>query len=141
MFYKKAVMNFAILLEKKPVLESLIIKVKAFTRNIWETYFKELLQRAASENYFLDISMHLKSSSGINICDALSKGGSGTVAASKIEHLVIIVNGWKPLTIMAKRSILDIRLCFWYRYILKKNIFSLMCKLSWFFGFLNDWRS
>ena len=77
--------------------------------------------------------MHLKSSSGINICYALSKGGSRTVAACKIEHFVIIVNGWKPLTIMTKRSILEIRLCFCYRYILKKKkiyYFSLMCKLS-----------
>ena len=36
------------------------------------------------------------------------KGGSRTAATSKIEHLVIIVNGWKPLTIITKRSILDI---------------------------------
>ena len=36
------------------------------------------------------------------------KGGSRTAAASKIEHLVIIVNGWKPLTIITKHSILDI---------------------------------
>ena len=73
--------------------------------------------------------MHLESSSGINICYALSKGGSRTVAASKIEHFVIIVIITKIIdTIMTKRSILEIRLCFCYRYILKKkNIIFLSC--------------
>ena len=34
--------------------------------------------------------------------------GSGAAATSKMERFVIIVNGWKPLTIIAKRSILDV---------------------------------
>ena len=37
----------------------------------------------------------------------LSRGGSRTVATSKMEHFVIIVTGWKPLTIITKSSILD----------------------------------
>ena len=36
-----------------------------------------------------------------------SRGGSRTAATSKMECFVIIVNGWKPLTIITKRSILD----------------------------------
>ena len=35
-------------------------------------------------------------------------GGSRTAATSKMERFVIIVNGWKQLTIMTKRSILDV---------------------------------
>ena len=35
------------------------------------------------------------------------KSGSRTAAPSKMEHFKIIVNGWKPLTIITKRSILD----------------------------------
>ena len=35
------------------------------------------------------------------------RGGSRTAATSKIEQFVIIVNDWKPLTIITKRSILD----------------------------------
>ena len=35
-------------------------------------------------------------------------GGSRTAATSKMERFVIIVNGWKPLTIITKRSILDV---------------------------------
>ena len=35
-------------------------------------------------------------------------GGSRTVATSKMEYLVIIVDGWKPLTIITKSSILDV---------------------------------
>ena len=37
-----------------------------------------------------------------------SRGGSKTAAASKIEYFVIIVNGWKSLTIITKHSILDV---------------------------------
>ena len=36
------------------------------------------------------------------------RGGSRTAATSKMDHFVIIVNGWKPLTIITKRSILNI---------------------------------
>ena len=38
----------------------------------------------------------------------LLRGGSRTAATSKMESFVIIVNGWKPLTIITKRSILDV---------------------------------
>ena len=36
------------------------------------------------------------------------RGGSSAAATSKIEHFVIIVNGWKPLTIIKKSSTLDV---------------------------------
>ena len=38
----------------------------------------------------------------------LFRGGSRTAATSKTELFVIIVNGWKPLTIVTKCSILDV---------------------------------
>ena len=38
----------------------------------------------------------------------MNRGGSRTAAATKMERFVIIVNGWKPLTIITKSSILDI---------------------------------
>ena len=38
----------------------------------------------------------------------LWRGGSRTAATSKMECFVIIVNGWKPLTIITKHSILDV---------------------------------
>ena len=34
--------------------------------------------------------------------------GSRTAPTSKMEHFVIIVNDWKPLTITTKSSILDV---------------------------------
>ena len=37
-----------------------------------------------------------------------TRRGSRTAASSKMECFVIIVNGWKPLTIITKRSILDV---------------------------------
>ena len=36
------------------------------------------------------------------------RGGSRATATSKMERFVRIVNGWKPLTIITKRSILDV---------------------------------
>ena len=36
------------------------------------------------------------------------RGGSRTTATSKMERFVIIVNGIQPLTIITKRSILDV---------------------------------
>ena len=36
------------------------------------------------------------------------RGGSRTAATSKMERFVIKVNSWKPLTIIAKRSIFDV---------------------------------
>ena len=38
----------------------------------------------------------------------ITRGGSRTAATSKVELFVIIVNGCKPLTIIAKSSTLDI---------------------------------
>ena len=36
------------------------------------------------------------------------RGGSRAAAISKMEHFVIMVNGFQPLTIITKRSILDV---------------------------------
>ena len=38
----------------------------------------------------------------------VGRGGSRTTATSKMEHFVTIVNGFKPLTIITKRSIMDV---------------------------------
>ena len=37
----------------------------------------------------------------------VTRGGSRTAATSKVELFVIIVNDWKPLTIIRKSSTLD----------------------------------
>ena len=39
---------------------------------------------------------------------SITRGGSKTDATSKMEHFVIIVNGFQPLTIITKSSILDV---------------------------------
>ena len=38
--------------------------------------------------------------------EQISRGGSRTAATSKMEHFVIIANGFQPLTIVTKHSIL-----------------------------------
>ena len=45
---------------------------------------------------------------GSPISRVIFSGESRTAATSKMEHFVIIVNGWKPLTIITKNSILDV---------------------------------
>ena len=37
-----------------------------------------------------------------------TRGRSRTAATFKMERFVVIVNGWKPLTIITKRSIFDV---------------------------------
>ena len=37
-----------------------------------------------------------------------TRGGSRIAVTSKMEHFVIIVNDWKPLTIIRKSSVLDV---------------------------------
>ena len=38
----------------------------------------------------------------------IAEAGSRTVTTSKMEPFVIIINGWKALTIITKHSILDV---------------------------------
>ena len=44
----------------------------------------------------------------MNLTLIITKGGSSTAAKSKMEYFVIIANGFQPLTIITKSSILDI---------------------------------
>ena len=44
----------------------------------------------------------------ISLLDTMLRGGSRTAATSKMEHFVIIVNGFQSLTIITKRSILEV---------------------------------
>ena len=44
----------------------------------------------------------------IHMSMALCRGGSRAAAASKMERFVIIVNGFQPLAIITKHSILDV---------------------------------
>ena len=43
-----------------------------------------------------------------NTARSSNRDGSRTAATSNMEHFVIIVNGFQPLTIIAKRSILGV---------------------------------
>ena len=56
---------------------------------------------------FLKRSIHLSLRSSIWFTDKL-RGGSRAAVTSKMERFVIIVNGFQPLTIITKSSILDV---------------------------------
>ena len=51
---------------------------------------------------------HYKYYEKIALKTSLTRGGFRPAATSKMERFVIIVNDWKPLTIITKRSILDV---------------------------------
>ena len=72
------------------------------------------------------------------------RGGSRTAVASKVDRFVIIVNVWKLLTIITKRSILDVAavlvphliiLTKFYQFNHEVNILDI--KLSLLLGFWN----
>ena len=42
------------------------------------------------------------------LSSAVNRGGSRAAATSKMEHFVIISNGFQPLTIITKCSIMDV---------------------------------
>ena len=59
--------------------------------------------------HYFDFDFFLRERSKyIAECSAICRGGSRTAATSKMERFVIIVNGLQPLTIITKRSILDV---------------------------------
>ena len=66
--------------------------------------FLEISQNS-QENTFASVSF-LK----FHVCNTniIFRGGSRAAGTSKMEWFVIIVNGWKPLTIIVKYSILDV---------------------------------
>ena len=55
----------------------------------------------SKRRYFYSSKLRLIVSKG-------GRGGSRVSGASKMERFVIIVNGWNPLTIITKCSILDV---------------------------------
>ena len=63
-------------------------------------------------------------------CPKLCIGGSRTAARFKVELFVMIVNGWKPLTIITKSSTLDVITvlgCLCYVEHIKKVNFNVIC--------------
>ena len=60
-------------------------------------------------NTFKVMLLHLTYFVSTSLCTGDgTRGGSRTAATSKMERFVLIVNSWKPLTIITKRSILEV---------------------------------
>ena len=81
-------------------------------RNYQEKEFpNQIFEQAVTDTiYFQDLlaSRHWISKRLRLISVPIIRGGSRAAASSKMECFVIIVNGWKPLTIIAKCCILDV---------------------------------
>ena len=78
---------------------------KKTNRNIGKKINKEDIKFTKQPDILDKIEINDTNNSFVTI---KGRGGSRTAAASKMEHFVIIVNVWKPLTIITKRSILDV---------------------------------
>ena len=59
-------------------------------------------------NFEIKVLCYLQSKKFHSLCYKINRDGSRDSATSKMESFVIIVNGWKPLTIITKHSILDV---------------------------------
>ena len=74
-----------------------------------KTFFMSHLFWKALYNYILQnmwiLCLYCQLWTDLNI---VPRGGSRTAATSKMEHFVIIVNGWNPLSIITKHSIVDV---------------------------------
>ena len=76
-----------------------------------KTFFKKLEYSFLVESTKIESAIFLckTAPSQANVkANRMDRGGSRTAATSKMECFVIIVNGWKPLTIITKHSILDV---------------------------------
>ena len=83
----------------------------------WSTIFKYYLYISINWGYCYSCVWDCYTSFIMYVCITIIKtldfsmevrGGSRTAATSKMERFVIIVNGFQPLTIITKRSILDV---------------------------------
>ena len=62
---------------------------------------KNILLRYTSSNYVVTPNIP-------NLMGCTIRGKPGTAETSKMEGFVIIVNSWKPLTVITKHSILNV---------------------------------
>ena len=86
----------------EPLLPNKIISNNKITLVEWEGITQaDQANAKVLNNFFSDLFVDF-------IFTNVNRGGSRTAATSKMEHFVIIVNGWKPLTIITKSSILDV---------------------------------
>ena len=82
-----------------PIQTALVVCSALMTKTVANASYYE----NDKKNYQMSVAISIAF-----ICRGIFRGGSRTAATSKMEHFVIIVNGWKPLTIITKSSILDV---------------------------------
>ena len=69
-------------------------------------HLREIFRKRKMQDKRIIISTHVH-------VDGISndRGKSGVAAGSGVEHYVVVVSDWKPLTIVTERSILDVAAC------------------------------
>ena len=118
----------ALYTQRKPVhSQNIWSKYGHFPYMVWSWNLNQCLLLIKGDNWWCRYSGHLTGELFINwesffsekvtwkfdgvltnlICQGVISG-SRVGVTSKMERFVIIVNGWKPLTIITKRSILDV---------------------------------
>ena len=86
-----------------------MFQILVFQKVVTRPYLK--VNGSCKENIILDINSkfsHVLNQIILSVLTVLTRGGSRTARTSKMEHSVIIVNGWKALTTITKSFILDV---------------------------------
>ena len=97
----------ALTMETKNILNNLNIKGKKFQGKT-TTIYSEMKTTPVPRRYYLNLNWVVFIPSSEIGLKAVIRDGSKAAAKSKMERFVVIVNGWKPLTIIKNRSILDV---------------------------------
>ena len=96
------------------------------SRNIIPLFHVKIMPNDSLQMIDLNLARTCKN----KFCENKIRGGSRATATSKMERFVIIVNGWKPLTIITKRSILDVAAALDPPLKIKINWLNLLKKVS-----------
>ena len=105
-----AILHFSRLIERKEnkVLKNIVHNNEALARKLVLQIKERTFVNSTLVNYMwrfemIELNLFMK-----EFLLNINRGGSRTTATSKMERFVIIVNGFQLLTIITKRSILDV---------------------------------
>ena len=92
-----------------------MLRVNSRSLRVVAVMFQSIYNKKGELNLFLiehDVDIHTFFISNALFSTqpqcCITRGGCRTSSTSMMEHFVLIVNDWKPLTIVTKNSILDV---------------------------------
>ena len=102
----------SIIKKKKKKHDKVVLLAKTKLNSIEVLISNALTDSQISHDEFVSVNIVLSEyddiKEEIKYLKTSTRGGPRTTATSKMEHFVMIVNGWKPITVVTKSSILDV---------------------------------